>query len=317
MSYKTNEDTNDNNEGDNAKGEDDNDNDEIDKDVIRIGKDSGSAIEVNLNNQWNTDMDHYSAQEEHTGYSFSTTTSKFTAQGERERCNFSNTGSKLTNVRKFTIYKDGDMTLEENSTQTAGHSLSYFLNNDQEEPLVSTSSHWTKELGKNIDFISLLQRPSEEYKTEIKAACSKLSKNILDIYETSLKKEIQTDYIKRDQFCYCLKILRHFQILETYFKIYYEQNKGQTIKTNVIRSIIKSGKGHNQHLKLIEIQTNNLVNTNEGRRLYEKYKKKCKREKYESLRNLYIGMNRKNDLLENEINDEKDEEDEERIDLLF
>ena len=33
MSYETNEDTNDNNEGDNAKGEDDNDNDEIDKGI--------------------------------------------------------------------------------------------------------------------------------------------------------------------------------------------------------------------------------------------------------------------------------------------
>jgi hypothetical protein len=48
--------------------------------------------------------------------------------------------------------------------------------------------------------------------------------------------------MRRDQFRYCLKILQHFRTLETYFKIYHKRNKGQTIKTNVIRSIIKSGK---------------------------------------------------------------------------
>ncbi|CAB4440049.1 unnamed protein product [Rhizophagus irregularis] len=452
ISNETNEDTNDTNEGDNAKDdtndtneednakdEDDDDNDEIDKDFIRIGKNSGGAIEVNLNNQWDTEMDHYPAQGGRKGHSFSTATSKFMAQGGRERCNFSNTGSKLTNVGKFTTHKadtlqicdhdqyrvvllrhlsrinnvnefcnssifltndggkssrhslsyilDGDTTLKENSAQTAGHSLSYILNNDQEESLVSTSSHWTKELGEssknsyNTDFISLLQRPSEERETEIKAACSKLSKNIFDIYETSLEQEVQADYMRRDQFRYCLKILQHFQTLETYFKIYHERNKGQTIKTNVIRSIIKSGgNGHleltgnklkliiqrakrierllnlannnynifdafpdlnitffsanrmntyNYEHWLILVQTNNLVSADEGRRLYKEYKEKCKKERYEYLRNLYIGANRGNDLLENEINDEKDEEDEEdeegeedeedeeRINLLF
>ncbi|GBC11831.2 hypothetical protein GLOIN_2v1790432 [Rhizophagus irregularis DAOM 181602=DAOM 197198] len=297
-------------------------------DFIQIGKNSSGAIEVNLNNQWDTEMDHYPAQGGRKGYSFLTATSKFMAQGGRERRNFSNTGSKLTNVGKFTTHKelsiscmkmgeslftllqhihklptpppiadtlqicdhdqyrvvllrhlsrinnvnefcnssifltndggkssrhllsyilDGDTTLKENSAQTAGHSLSYILNNDQEESLVSTSSHWTKELGEssknsyNTDFILLLQQPSEERETKIKAACSKLSKNIFDIYKTSLEQEVQADYIRRDQFHYCLKILQHFRTLETYFKIYHERNKGQTIKTNVIRSIIKSG----------------------------------------------------------------------------
>ena len=65
-------------------------------DVIWIGKDSGGAIEVNLNNQWDTDMDHYPAQGGRTGHM---------AQGGRERRNFSNTGSKLTNVGKFTTHK--------------------------------------------------------------------------------------------------------------------------------------------------------------------------------------------------------------------
>lgn len=76
-------------------------------DVIRIGRDFGGAIEVNLNanNQWDTDMDHYPAQGGRTGHSFSTATSKFMAQGGRERRNFSNTGSKLTNVGKFTTHK--------------------------------------------------------------------------------------------------------------------------------------------------------------------------------------------------------------------
>ena len=77
---------------------------------------------------------------------------------------------------------------------------------------------------------------------------------------------------------------------------------------------------YNYECWLILVQTNNLVSADEGRRLYEEYKEKCKRERYESLRNLYIGANRESDLLENEINDEedgKDEEDEERLDLLF
>ncbi|EXX68018.1 hypothetical protein RirG_108930 [Rhizophagus irregularis DAOM 197198w] len=475
MSNETNEDTNDTNEGDNAKDdtndtnkgdnakdEDDDDNDKIDKefgyknliincssDFIRIGKNSGGAIEVNLNNQWDTKMDHYPAQGGRKGHSFSTATSKFMAQGGCERRNFSNTSSKLTNIGKFTIHKelsiscmkmgeslftllqhihklstpppiadtlqicdhdqyrvvllrhlsrinnvnefcnssifltndggkssrhslsyilDGDTTLKENSAQTAGHSLSYILNNDQEESLVSTSSHWTKELGES----SKNSYNTEERETEIKAACSKLSKNIFDIYETSLEQEVQADYMRRDQFRYCLKILQHFRTLETYFKIYHERNKGQTIKTNVIRSIIKSGgNGHleltgnklkliiqrakrierllnlannnynifdafpdlnitffsanrmntyNYERWLILVQTNNLVSADEGRRLYKEYKEKCKKERYEYLRNLYIGANRGNDLLENEINDEKDEEDEEdeeRINLLF
>ncbi|CAB5363117.1 unnamed protein product [Rhizophagus irregularis] len=184
--------------------------------------------------------------------------------------------------------------------------------------------------------------------------------------------------MRRDQFRYCLKILQHFRTLETYFKIYHERNKGQTIKTNVIRSIIKSGgNGHleltgnklkliiqrakrierllnlannnynifdafpdlnitffsanrmntyNYERWLILVKTNNLVSADEGRRLYKEYKEKCKKERYEYLRNLYIGANRGNDLLENEINDEQDEKgeeseeddkDEERINLLF
>ncbi|UZO08748.1 uncharacterized protein OCT59_029000 [Rhizophagus irregularis] len=425
MSNETNEDTNDTNEGDNAKDdtndtnkgdnakdEDDDDNDKIDKDFIRIGKNSGGAIEVNLNNQWDTKMDHYPAQGGRKGHSFSTATSKFMAQGGCERRNFSNTSSKLTNIGKFTIHKelsiscmkmgeslftllqhihklstpppiadtlqicdhdqyrvvllrhlsrinnvnefcnssifltndggkssrhslsyilDGDTTLKENSAQTAGHSLSYILNNDQEESLVSTSSHWTKELGEssknsyNTGAMIYYYDSNKERETEIKAACSKLSKNIFDIYETSLEQEVQADYMRRDQFRYCLKILQHFRTLETYFKIYHERNKGQTIKTNVIRSIIKSGgNGHleltGNKLKLIIQRAKRIESADEGRRLYKEYKEKCKKERYEYLRNLYIGANRGNDLLENEINDEKDEEDEEdeeRINLLF
>ncbi|CAB5363119.1 unnamed protein product [Rhizophagus irregularis] len=173
-------------------------------DFIRIGKNSGGAIEVNLNNQWNTEMDHYPAQGGRKGHSFLTATSKFMAQGGRERRNFSNTGSKLTNIGKFTTHKELSISCMKmgeslftllqhihklptpppiadtlqicdhdqyrvvllrhlsrinnvnefcNSsiflTNDGGHSLSYILNNDQEESLVSTSSHWTKELGES------------------------------------------------------------------------------------------------------------------------------------------------------------------------
>lgn len=55
--------------------------------VIRIGRDSGGAIEVNLNNQ---------------SERISTATSIFMAQGGRGK---RNTGSKLTNVGKFTTHK--------------------------------------------------------------------------------------------------------------------------------------------------------------------------------------------------------------------
>ncbi|PKK63626.1 hypothetical protein RhiirC2_716848 [Rhizophagus irregularis] len=164
MSNETNEDTNDTNERDNAK---DNTNDTNEEDNAKDEDDDD-----------NDEIDKRGRK----GHSFSTATSKFMAQGGRKRRNFSNTGSKRTNVGKFTTHK--------------GHSLSYILNNDQESSLVSTSRHWTKELGESsknsyntVDFISLLQRPSEERETEIKAACSKLSKNIFDIYETSLKQK--------------------------------------------------------------------------------------------------------------------------------
>lgn len=70
--------------------------------VIRIGRDSGGAIEVNLNNQSDTDMDHYLTQGERIRHSFSTSTGKSMAQGG---CGRRNTGSKLMNVGKFTTHK--------------------------------------------------------------------------------------------------------------------------------------------------------------------------------------------------------------------
>ena len=57
---------------------------------------------VQLNNQSDTDMDHYLAQGERIRHSFLTATSKFMAQGG---CGRRNTGSKLMNVGKFTTHK--------------------------------------------------------------------------------------------------------------------------------------------------------------------------------------------------------------------
>ncbi|GBC34464.2 hypothetical protein GLOIN_2v1790542 [Rhizophagus irregularis DAOM 181602=DAOM 197198] len=319
MSYETNEDTNDTNKGDNAKDEDDDDNDEIDKEIsyendhksgeiddnllnliIQTNAKLKDVIEVNLNNQWDTEMDHYPAQGEQLsidcmmmGESLFTLLQHIhklptpppiadTINNVNEFCNSSifltNDGGK-SSQHLLSYILDGNTTLKENNAQTADHSLSYILNNDQEESLVSTSSYWTKELGESSKNsyntgAMIYYYDSKEHETEIKAACSKLSKNIFNIYETSLEQEVQADYMRKDQF----------------------------------------------------LQTNNLVSADEGRRLYKEYKEKCKKERYEYLRNLYIGTNRRNDLLENEINDEKDEEDEEseedeedekRIDLLF
>ncbi|POG58309.1 hypothetical protein GLOIN_2v1790542 [Rhizophagus irregularis DAOM 181602=DAOM 197198] len=305
MSYKTKEDTNDTKKGDNAKDEDDDDNDEIDKEISYENDHKSGEIDdnllnliiqtnaklkefVNLNNQWDTEMDHYPAQGEPNlrilkNLQHIKVNNKFWINNVNEFCNSSifltNDGGK-SSQHLLSYILDGNTTLKENNAQTADHSLSYILNNDQEESLVSTSSYWTKELGEssknsyNTGAMIYYYDSSKEHETEIKAACSKLSKNIFNIYETSLEQEVQADYMRKDQF----------------------------------------------------LQTNNLVSADEGRRLYKEYKEKCKKERYEYLRNLYIGTNRRNDLLENEINDEKDEEDEEseedeedekRIDLLF
>ncbi|CAB5395991.1 unnamed protein product [Rhizophagus irregularis] len=313
-------DTNDTNEGDNTKDEDDDDNDEIDKEIsykndhesdeiddnllnliirtnaklkefgyknliincssdfIRIGKNSGGAIEVNLNNQWDTEMDHYPAQGGQLSIScMKMGESLFTllqhihklptpppiadtlqiCDHDQYRVVLLRHLSRINNVNEFC-------------------NSSIFLTNDG----VSTSSHWTKELGEssknsyntgamiyyydsvvavhliNLILSDLLFRgrfyiitttPSEERETEIKAACSKLSKNIFDIYETSLEKSTSRLYEKRS-ISLLSKNITTFSNSKTYFKIYHERNKGQTIKTNVIRSIIKSG--GNGHLEL-------------------------------------------------------------------
>ncbi|CAB4495802.1 unnamed protein product [Rhizophagus irregularis] len=178
MSYETNEDTNDTNKGDNAKDEDDDDNDEIDKEIsykndhksgeiddnllnliIQTNAKLKDVIEVNLNNQWDTEMDHYPAQGEQLsidcmmmGESLFTLLQHIhklpTPPPIADTIFLTNDGGK-SSQHLLSYILDGNTTLKENNAQTAGHLLSYILNNDQEESLVSTSSYWTKELGES------------------------------------------------------------------------------------------------------------------------------------------------------------------------
>ncbi|GES82491.1 hypothetical protein GLOIN_2v1790432 [Rhizophagus clarus] len=138
MSYETNKDINDNNEGDNTKGEDDNDNDEIDKELsiscVKMGESLFTLLQhihKLLTPSLIADMIN--------------NINKFYNSG----IFLINDGGKSSQYLLSYILND-DITLEKNSAQIAGHSLSYFLiNNEQEELLVSTSSYWTKELGES------------------------------------------------------------------------------------------------------------------------------------------------------------------------
>ncbi|PKC59010.1 hypothetical protein RhiirA1_470077, partial [Rhizophagus irregularis] len=376
--------------------EDDDDNDEIDKEIsykndhksgeiddnllnliIQTNAKLKDVIEVNLNNQWDTEMDHYPAQGEpnlrilenlqhikmgeslftllqhihklptpppiadtlqicdHDQYRVVLLRHLSRINNVNEFCNSSifltNDGGK-SSQHLLSYILDGNTTLKENNAQTAGHLLSYILNNDQEESLVSTSSYWTKELGESSKNsyntgAMIYYYDSKEHETEIKAACSKLSKNIFNIYETSLEQEKRIlkyimNGIKDKQLKLTAKrIERLLNLANNNYNIF-----DAFPDLNITFFSANRMNTYNYERWLILVQTNNLVSADEGRRLYKEYKEKCKKERYEYLRNLYIGTNRRNDLLENEINDEKDEEDEEseedeedekRIDLLF
>ncbi|GES82429.1 hypothetical protein GLOIN_2v1790542 [Rhizophagus clarus] len=113
MSYETNKDTNDNNEGDNTKGEDDNDNDEIDKANLWLKEDVKDIIfqilAANLRMLKNLQLIKVN--------------NKFWINNINE---FYNSGIFLTNDSgKSSQYLlsyilNDDITLEENSAQIAG-----------------------------------------------------------------------------------------------------------------------------------------------------------------------------------------------------
>lgn len=88
------------------------------------------------------------------------------------------------------------------------------------------------------------------------------------------------------------------------------------LSVNLFSPSYMSTYNYERWLKLIK--TNNLISVDEGKRLYAEYKEQSKRERSETLKNIYIGANKEypHDDHDDDV-EEEEEEVVERGDLIF
>ena len=102
---------------------------------------------------------------------------------------------------------------------------------------------------------SLLTLPLEEFENKKQAACTIITNIIIRIYDLSLKDQISNEIIRRRQFRHLVLLYDYYEKLEVYCNLYKERERGQTIKSQAIKMIVKSSKSSSQEAPRIKNST--------------------------------------------------------------
>lgn len=89
---------------------------------------------------------------------------------------------------------------------------------------------------------SLLKMSLEDFTNKKQMACTILTNIILRIYDLSLNDYISNEIIRRRNFRHLILFLDYYERLEVYCSLHKERKKGQTIKSQATKMIVKSSK---------------------------------------------------------------------------
>src|ERR1700722_6728007 len=94
----------------------------------------------------------------------------------------------------------------------------------------------------SVDPVTLLDLPDEERTKKQEEACLFITNRIINIYESTLNDQIETEILRRLQFRKLILLLEYYEKLEAYCNLNLKQAKGDTIKAQASKIIIKSSK---------------------------------------------------------------------------
>jgi len=118
------------------------------------------------------------------------------------------------------------------SSPSQGKSSLSFILKDDDQP---KHTNWDE-----VDPSSLIKLPEEEMEIKQKEACQFLVNKILDIYKSSIKDRVQSEMLRRNQFKSLISLLEYYEKLEIFCNLHLVRAKGDTIKSQATKAIVKS-----------------------------------------------------------------------------
>jgi len=108
---------------------------------------------------------------------------------------------------------------------------------DNEIPVERGEVDWD-----NVDPVTLLELSDEERTKKQEEACLFITNRIINIYESTIEDQIKTEVLRRFQFKKLILLLEYYEKLEAYCNLNLKRAKGDTIKAQASKMIIKSSK---------------------------------------------------------------------------
>ena len=120
-------------------------------------------------------------------------------------------------------------------------SLGFIMNEEYEDPSL------------------LISLPINELITKQNQVCTFISNEIVNIYETTLKNQVQSEILRRCQFNNLILILEYYEKLEIFCNIHLVRTKGKTVKSQAAKMIAKSSKSSEEQPPRIKVNEITII----------------------------------------------------------
>ena len=120
-------------------------------------------------------------------------------------------------------------------------SLGFIMNEEYEDPSL------------------LISLPINELITKQNQVCTFISNKIVNIYETTLKNQVQSEILRRCQFNNLILILEYYEKLEIFCNIHLVRTKGKTVKSQAAKMIAKSSKSSEEQPPRIKVNEITII----------------------------------------------------------
>lgn len=139
--------------------------------------------------------------------------------------------TKIENVDKFELnIREIFIPVDESSASastSSKSSINYILNEGDME---------------SVDPDTLINLPIEDFEKKQTEVCEFFTNKIINIYETTVKDQIQSELLRRGQFNNLILLLKYYEKLEVFCNLHLLRGKGKTVKAQAIKMIVKSSK---------------------------------------------------------------------------
>ena len=94
----------------------------------------------------------------------------------------------------------------------------------------------------NVDPKTLIKLPIDDFKKKQNEVCELITNKIINIYEATVKDQVKSELLRRSQFNNLILLLKYYEKLEVFCNLHLIRDKGKTVKTQVIKMIVRSSK---------------------------------------------------------------------------